>query len=69
MYIRQILIAIDQLASALLGGMADETISARLYRTNSKLVPFVDFVLGKNHCHKSYISEVERKQFPKDYRE
>lgn len=69
MKLKQFIISIDQLINVLFGGMADETISARLYRTNSKLVPFVDFVLGKNHCYKSYISEVERKQFPKDYRE
>ena len=31
-YIRFVLIAIDQLANAVLGGYADETLSSRIYR-------------------------------------
>lgn len=69
MSLKQIAIAIDQLLNALLGGMADETLSARAHRTGSVLEPLIDalFFWQADHCFESYISEKERKQLPKEY--
>lgn len=81
----QILIAIDQLFNALippLGSLsyADETLSARCYRTardgrifgkifqpiiNGMFRPFQ----GPDHCYKAYLEEKERRQEPPEYRE
>jgi len=67
---KQVLIAIDQLANALAGGYADETISARAYRKGwnlrQKLINAL-FIDG-NHCRDSYYSELLRTQFPASYR-
>ena len=76
MPLRQIAIAIDQLTNTLMGGMADETISARLYRNkgNGKWWmrgrKFVDviFFWDKDHCLTSYMHEVERRQDRKSTR-
>lgn len=71
MSLKQIAIAIDQLANTLLGGMADETLSARAHRTGSAWEPFIDalFFWQIGHCFQSYISEKERKQLPTEYRD
>ena len=71
MSLKQIAIAIDQLLNALLGGMADETLSARAHRTGSAWEPFIDalFFWQVGHCFQSYISEKERKQLPTEYRD
>ncbi|OBX02793.1 uvrD/REP helicase [Gallibacterium genomosp. 3] len=80
MQIKQILIALDQLANTLVGGYADETISSRCYR-NAKLkdspkkrwVFFYALIntlfCDKNHCKEAYQSEVLRRQYPSDFRE
>lgn len=80
MQIKQILIALDQLANTLAGGYADETISSRCYR-NTKLkdspknrwVFFYTLIntlfCNKNHCKESYQSEVLRRQYPNDFKE
>ena len=70
MSLKQIGIAIDQLVNALLGGMADETISARAHRTRSPLEHYLDaiFFWDENHCRASYLSELERRQLPPQYR-
>lgn len=73
----QILIAIDQLLNALCGGYADETLSARMYRNRNKswfwalLYREVNrmFFLQDNHCFESYLSEIQRKQLPSEYRQ
>lgn len=69
MSLKQIAIAIYQLANTLLGGMADETLSARAHRTGSAWEPFIDalFFWQIGHCFQSYISEKERKQLPTEY--
>lgn len=70
---KQILIALDQLANTLLGGMADETLSARAWRIQSPLCPVIDAIFFwdkqgvKGHCQLSYESEVLRSQLPKGY--
>lgn len=67
---KQIAIAIDQLVNALLGGMSDETLSARAHRTQSPLERYIDaiFFWDENHCRASYQSELERRQLPPQYR-
>lgn len=69
-HFHQVLIAIDQLINTLLGGWADCTLSARLYRNGGKywyarlgmkLLDFIARPCGKEHCHNAYLSEVERK--------
>lgn len=68
---KQILIAIDQLANTVIGGWADETLSSRAWREKRRsLVVFIDclFFWEKNHCENSYISERERIQLPPEFR-
>jgi hypothetical protein len=66
-------IAIDQLANALVGGKADETLSARAHRQRLKgryaAASFIDalFFWQQNHCERAYESERNRTQLPKDY--
>jgi hypothetical protein len=77
--VKQFLIAVDQLINTLIdGGYADETISARAYRMTDASIGWHDlhvsidwffrvFLNDYNHCYNSYISEVKRKQLPKEY--
>lgn len=72
---KQILIAFDQLCNTLLGGMADETLSARAYRLEKernrpwprRIIDAI-FFFDPQHCQQSYGSEVLRKQLPKGYK-
>lgn len=79
---KQILIAIDQLINTLIGGKADETLSARAHRMREKkqrvwgwTADAIDLLFfwqkddqgQRNHCHRSYLSEVNRSQLPKHY--
>ena len=70
MSLKQIGIAFDQLVNALLGGYADETLSARIHRTRSPLERYLDaiFFWDENHCRTSFQSELERRQLPPQYR-
>lgn len=82
-YAWQLLIALDQLANALLFGHADETLSARAYRVEQAgklwgivLRPIIDaffyvITLGsdKDHCRDSFNSEVLRRHLPPIYAE
>lgn len=72
--IGEVLIAFDQLANAMLGGYADETISARCWRLRaykpySILRPSIDglFFWQRDHCKTAFESEVKRRQLPKEY--
>jgi hypothetical protein len=72
---KQILIAIDQLANACLGGWADETLSARCWRLRHKqpqafLRAVIDglFFWEIDHCRLSYESELFRLQSPPEQR-
>lgn len=68
---KQILIAIDQLANTVIGGWADETLSSRAWREERRrLVVLIDclFFWEENHCEASYISERERMQLPPEFR-
>lgn len=71
----QILVAVDQLANTLLGGMADETLSARAWRHHldgsrdwPRAIIDVLFFWQTDHCRSAYESEVERRQLPPEYR-
>lgn len=80
----QVFIAVDQLANALIPPIdgtlsyADETLSARSYRAHrdGKLLgkitmPIIDTLFwwqGPDHCYHAYRKEVERKQYPAEYR-
>lgn len=73
---KQILIAVDQLANAIIGGWADETLSARSWRLGRKpgrwsyARIFIDalFFFEDQHCFSSYVSEYERLQIAPEYR-
>lgn len=71
---KQTLIAIDQYLNALIGGMADETISARAWRLRSnpywgtaREVIDTIFFWQPGHCEHSYKLEQNRKQLPPGY--
>ena len=76
MYLLHLGLAVDQLANALLGGYADETLSARAYRTEQdgrrfgKITrPCIDllFFWQPEHCKSAMLSEQKRKQLPGFY--
>lgn len=72
---RQVAIAIDQVFNTLLGGFADETLSARAWRLADKkrrwavIRRCIDglFFWQDEHCFNSYLNELTRKHLPKDY--
>lgn len=74
-YIRQNLLALDQLGNTLLGGWADETLSSRAYRADLKgrpwgrlMRPLIDsiFFWQKAHCRGAYHAELKRRHLPPD---
>lgn len=68
-YVKQILIAVDQLVNAILLGYADETISARAYRLGktskawrvAEKVINVLFFFQDEHCQAAYLDEVKNR--------
>lgn len=74
-YFQQMFIAVDQLVNTIFAGWADETISARDYRSRHKkrgyyTMKFIYmlFFMQKNHCYYAYLAEAERKQYaPNSY--
>jgi hypothetical protein len=78
-YLLNVLIALDQLCCALLGGWPDETMSSYAYRMRLERKPFgflaswIDWgarvLFGQqDHCHKAYLSERKRSQEPPELR-
>ena len=78
---KQLLIAIDQVFNVLIGlicfkkAWADETMSANAYRLDiergrkwPRLLIDTLLFFDKDHCHQSYLSEIERKQLPPQMR-
>lgn len=74
-----VLIAIDQLFNALIGGAADETLSSRTYRgamlaekPRKRWRVLYRMINGlffdKNHCKTAYESEVTRRQYPANFK-
>ena len=74
-YIKNVLIAIDQLFNAAIGGYCDESLSSRCYRWARdgvrawprKLVDGL-FFWQRGHCKSSYESEREGRQLPPELR-
>lgn len=72
---KQVLIALDQLANALLAGYADETLSARAYRLSRdrgrhwprRLIDAL-FFWDENHCEQAHLSELLRRHLPRQHR-
>lgn len=71
--LKQIAIAIDQLANTILGGYADETMSARCWRLRRFypyrfLRPAIDtvFFWQLDHCRLSHEAELQRLQAPRE---
>lgn len=72
---KQVLIAVDQLGNALLGGWADETISSRCWRLRARQ-PYtffravIDgfFFWQAEHCRQSFEAERQRLQSPPEER-
>lgn len=77
-WIIQVLIALDQLANALIpGGWADETLSSRAHRMRVKGQPVwgwtanaidILFFWQIGHCEQSYMDELSRQQSPVEQR-
>lgn len=72
----EILIAIDQLINTLVGGRADETLSARAHRMREKKHKWwgwtaraIDmlFFWQDGHCKQAYESELQRAHLPRTY--
>ena len=74
-----VLVAIDQLFNALIGGAADETLSSRTYRgamlakqPRKRWRVLYRVINGlffdKNHCKTAYESEVTRRQYPANFK-
>ncbi|HDR1051454.1 DNA helicase UvrD [Pasteurella multocida] len=78
-YLLNIAIAIDQGFNALFFGSPDETLSSRAYRgavlagKPKKKWKFFHaainklFFWQKDHCKQAYLSEVERRQLPREF--
>lgn len=71
---KHVLIALDQLAHTLIGGQADETLSAAAWRWElqgkrvwpRKLIDRL-FFWDQDHCRTSYEAEIERRHLPGHY--
>lgn len=73
-YLINVLIAIDQLANAMIGGYPDETLSASAWlgEQQGKFLPrffrpIIDFLflpIERKHCEKAFIAEQRRNQSP-----
>ena len=75
-YIVHLLIALDQLGTAILGGWPDETMSSYAFRLDMQGKPFgfmrrvIDalFFWDDDHCRKAWLAEMRRKQVPLEMR-
>ncbi len=75
-YPKRILIGLDQFANAILGGMPDETISAKVYRKaldKGGIWKVLEKVINtlfndSKHCYTSYLSERTQNQNHWSYR-
>ena len=75
-YWKNLLIAVDQLVNALIGGWPDETLSSRAYRMAADGNPWAMYAIDglanlfgdENHCETSFKSERLRLQAPPETR-
>jgi hypothetical protein len=72
--LREVAVAVDQLANAILGGYCCETLSSRCWRLReykpyAYLRPVIDrlFFWQPAHCKASYEAQVARRNVPADY--
>ena len=74
----QVLVALDQLVNTFFGGYADETISSRSHRayvsgkrkwTRNLFNLMFFFFWQEDHCKEAYESELNRLQYPPEFRE
>lgn len=75
MSLHQVAVALDQLANTLLGGWADETVSARAWRNRAQrkwaaALRVIDaiFFWDHDHCRHAYEWERARMGMPVEYR-
>ena len=78
-WLLSVLIALDQLVNAIIGGYPDETLSASAWKgeQDGKLLakffrPIIDAIFSiveKDHCYNAYLSEIKGSQRPPSYRE
>lgn len=78
-WLMQIAIWFDQGVNVFFWGFADETLSARAFRLSRdrqrdwprKVIDgiFRTLFRQQNHCEKAYLSELNRKQLPRSYRD
>lgn len=77
-WLLQLLIGFDQLANALVGGYADETLSSRAHRMREKGQPYWRWTAGmidglffwqQGHCKRAFESELRRLQLPAHIRD
>lgn len=75
-YPLHLLIAVDQLANALIGGAPDETLSSHAHRMRVKGQPVwgwtadaIDLLFWwqDDHCEQAYLAELHRRQLPRDF--
>lgn len=76
-YLHTLLVALDQLLNAMLLGAPDETLSSRAYRADRDgrvfgriFRPAIDtlFFWQASHCRAAYVAEVQRRQYPANFR-
>lgn len=75
MSLSNVLISVDQMINSLIGGQADETLSARAWRLRlvspywrvAQVVIDALFFWQTEHCKESYFAEFERKHLPPEY--
>lgn len=72
--LREVVVGVDQLLNAILGGYCSETLSSRCWRLRdykpySYLRPAIDklFFWQPSHCKASYEAQVARRNVPADY--
>ncbi len=71
-WLLQVLIAIDQLVNALCGGWADESLSARAFRSGwywRRRAINALFFWQDDHWKAAWVAEVTRRQLPPQYRQ
>ncbi len=75
-YLSQVGLALTRLGNALLGGLAEESMSSRAWRMEAKRKPWgritrpvIDWLFGlfgkTDHCNTAYVDERNKAQLPK----
>ena len=76
-YLLNLAIAFDQWLNAILAGAPDETLSSRAYRADRdgkafgkffRPVIVTIFFWQDRHCYQSYLAEVQRRQYSRNFR-